>query len=235
MQRTIKLPDGIEYLGPLPEKKDNFINKHYLKIKRFNDFVLSLIFIGMVWPLLLLITIFIKLDSKGPVFYTQERISKNGKPFKMFKLRTMVQDADKIDIVTHQNDSRITKVGNIIRYTSLDEIPQIINILMGDMSFVGPRAQPTKFKEQWEKEGILEAQPGILSWAVLHGREQLPYEDRFVLEREYIEKLSWQTDSFIVFTTLAKYKKIFHWVLIPLVTIIILAIILAYFLLKYIH
>ena len=100
------------------------------------------------------------------------------------------------------------------------------------MSFVGPRAQPLKFTEQWKEEGILEVKPGILSWAILHGREELPYEYRFQLEREYIEKLSWKTDSYIVFTTLAKYKKIFHWVLIPLVIIILITVIITYFYLK---
>lgn len=218
--------EGVQYLGPLPKKKKTFLNKYYPSIKRVNDIIFSLIFILMVWPLLLIIAICIKLDSKGPVLYLQERASIGGKPFKLFKLRTMVVDADKVDLVTHQNDSRITRVGKVIRYCSLDEIPQIINILMGDMSFVGPRAQPMKFKEQWENEGILMVRPGILSWAVLHGREQLPYKDRFVLEREYIDKLSWETDSFIVFKTLAKYNKIFQWVLIPLFLVLLILIVL---------
>ncbi|MEW5818662.1 MAG: sugar transferase [Cyanobacteriota bacterium] len=230
MQNTIQLPDNIQYLGPLPEKKEHFLNKIYPKIKRFNDIFFSLIFILMVWPLMLIIAILIKLDSKGPIFYLQERASINGKPFNLIKLRTMIVDADKIDLVTHDNDSRITRIGKIIRYCSLDEIPQIINILKGDMSFVGPRAQPMKFKDQWLSEGILNVQPGILSWAVLHGREKLPYEYRFILEREYIEQLSWETDSYIIFTTLNKYKNIFKWVLIPLFIVIIISCILVYYL-----
>ena len=98
----ILLPDGIKYLGPLPETKESFLNSIYPKIKRLNDVLFSLIFILMVWPLMLLLAILIKLDSKGPIIYTQERATIDGKPFKMYKLRTMVVDADKIDLVTHK-------------------------------------------------------------------------------------------------------------------------------------
>jgi lipopolysaccharide/colanic/teichoic acid biosynthesis glycosyltransferase len=214
---------NIEYLGPLPEKKDTWLNRYYPSIKRFNDIFFSAVVLLFSLPLLIFLAILIKLDSRGPVFYIQERATKDGKLFNLYKLRTMTVDADKVDLVTHQNDPRITRVGKLIRKLSIDELPQIINILKGDMSFVGPRAQPTKFMEQWKSEGILEVKPGILGWAMLHGREELPYEDRFKLEREYITNFCWETDSFIVFTTLKKFEKVFYWVLIPFfVSIIIL-------------
>lgn len=142
--------------------KNNEVKKYYdilskkkgqLVLKRLFDICLSLILIIILSPVILIISIWIKLDSKGPVFYRQERITQYGKVFRIFKFRTMVVDADKIgSLVTTSNDSRITKVGNKIRKCRLDEIPQLFNILTGDMSFVGTRPEVKKYVDQYTDE-----------------------------------------------------------------------------------
>ena len=113
-----------------------------LILKRLFDIIMSLILIIILSPVLLILSIMIKLDSEGPVFYRQERVTQYGRIFRIFKFRTMVTNADKIGaLVTTQNDSRITRIGNKIRKCRLDEIPQLFNILLGDMSFVGTRPE----------------------------------------------------------------------------------------------
>ena len=127
--------------------------KGQLVLKRLFDICLSLILTIILSPVILIISIWIKLDSKGPVFYRQERITQYGKVFRIFKFRTMVIDADKIgSLVTTSNDSRITKVGNKIRKCRLDEVPQLFNILTGDMSFVGTRPEVKKYVDQYTEE-----------------------------------------------------------------------------------
>lgn len=127
--------------------------KGQLVLKRLFDIFLSLVLIIILSPVILIISIWIKLDSKGPVFYRQERITQYGKVFRIFKFRTMIVDADKIgSLVTTSNDSRITKVGNKIRKCRLDEVPQLFNILTGDMSFVGTRPEVKKYVDQYTDE-----------------------------------------------------------------------------------
>ena len=128
-----------EYYDILSRKKVN------LFLKRFFDIMMSLILLIILSPIFIILAIWIKLDSKGPVFYKQERITTYGKVFKIFKFRTMVQDADKKgSLITIGEDPRITRIGNKIRKCRLDEIPQLINILKGDMSFVGTRPEVPK-------------------------------------------------------------------------------------------
>lgn len=127
--------------------------KGQLVLKRFFDISLSLVLIIILSPVILIISIWIKLDSKGPVFYRQERITQYGKVFRIFKFRTMIVDADKVgSLVTTSNDSRITKVGSKIRKCRLDEVPQLFNILTGDMSFVGTRPEVKKYVDQYTDE-----------------------------------------------------------------------------------
>lgn len=124
-----------------------------LILKRCFDIICSLILIILLSPILLVISIWIKLDSKGPVFYRQERITQYGKIFRIFKFRTMVTNADKIgSLVTTKNDSRITKVGEKIRKYRIDELPQLFNVLIGEMSFVGTRPEVKKYVDQYTKE-----------------------------------------------------------------------------------
>lgn len=169
----------------LPEcMKNNEVKKYYdilskkkgqLVLKRLFDIFLSLVLIIILSPVILIISIWIKLDSKGPVFYRQERITQYGKVFRIFKFRTMVVDADKIgSLVTTSNDSRITKVGNKIRKCRLDEIPQLFNILTGDMSFVGTRPEVKKYVDQYTDEmyATLLLPAGVTSLASLKYRNE---------------------------------------------------------------
>jgi len=192
----------------------------YLLIKRIADIVFSSVILFLTFPILLVTAILIKLESKGPVFYLQNRVGKDGKIFKLIKLRTMYIDKD-IDIdknpfCTHENDPRITKTGQIIRPCSLDEFPQFINVLKGDLSYIGPR--PISLEEhnfildklQAEHKAIPQGlthtvKPGITGWALLHGREKISYEDRFRLNAEYENNISLFFDLKIFFMTFKKY------------------------------
>lgn len=138
-----------------------FYNKY---VKRLVDVLLALIFLLLLSPLFLFISLVIKLDSKGPIFYRALRGGYHNIPFKILKFRTMVVDADKIGgNTTALNDSRITKVGNILRKTKLDELPQLINIIKGDMSFIGPRPEVLVYTSRYseEEKRILSVRPGI--------------------------------------------------------------------------
>jgi len=137
-------------------------------LKRLLDVVFSSIGLIVLTPLFLLIAILIKLEDKGPVFYRGERIGRGGVPFRMFKFRTMVVDADKIGgPSTSDNDPRITKIGKSIRKYKLDEAPQIINVLKGEMSFVGPRPEVPFYVNMFtdEEKSILTVKPGMTDWA----------------------------------------------------------------------
>lgn len=146
-----------------------------LVLKRVFDIIVSLILLLILSPVLLFVAIWIKLDSEGPVFYRQKRITQYGREFKIFKFRTMVVDADKIGtLVTTQNDSRITKVGEKIRKCRLDEIPQLLNVFVGDMSFVGTRPEVKKYIEAYTDEMIatLLLPAGVTSMASIQYRDE---------------------------------------------------------------
>ena len=155
-------------------------------------------------PIFAVIGIFIKLDSKGPVFFIQERAGKDGKMFKVYKLRTMVDNAvaiggEKIS----QDDSRVTRVGKHLRW-GIDELPQLINVFKGDMSLVGPR--PTLFEQviRYSKEHRrrLEVKPGITGWALINGRNKLTWPERIKLDIWYIDHWSLWLDAKILFKTI---------------------------------
>lgn len=160
---------------------DNNINRVLEKkriqllIKRIFDFTVSLIGIVIVSPILLVISILIKLDSKGPILFKQIRVGKNGKPFKIFKFRTMVVDAEKKGMqITVGRDSRITKSGHVLRKTKLDELPQLFNVLTGEMSFVGPRPEVPRYVEMYDEnqKSILKVRPGITDLASIEYRNE---------------------------------------------------------------
>ena len=158
-----------EYYNNLKKKRIS------LFFKRLMDIIMSLILLILFSPILLVFAIWIKLDSKGPVFYRQKRVTRYGKEFKIFKFRTMVQNADKIgSSVTSKNDPRITKVGLVIRKIRLDEIPQLINVLKGDMSFVGTRPEVQKFVDKYTEEmyATLLLPAGITSNAAINYRHE---------------------------------------------------------------
>lgn len=144
-------------------------------MKRIFDIVMSFLLCIILSPILIIISIWIKIDSKGPIFYRQERITQYGKTFRIFKFRTMVVNADQIgSLVTTQNDSRITKVGEKIRKCRLDEIPQVFNILKGDMSFVGTRPEVKKYVEAYtnEMKATLLLPAGVTSLASIRYRDE---------------------------------------------------------------
>lgn len=155
---------------------DILIEKRFsLMLKRFFDIIMSLLLLIVLSPVFLILAIWIKVDSQGTVFYRQERITQYGKTFRIFKFRTMVSNADKIGtLVTTQNDSRITRVGEKIRKCRLDEIPQLINILKGDMSFVGTRPEVQKYVDAYtdEMKATLLLPAGVTSLASLKYRDE---------------------------------------------------------------
>ena len=170
-----ELPDFMQVEEVKPYYEILRKKKGQLILKRIFDIVCSFILIVLLSPILLFLAIWIKLDSKGPVFYRQERITQYGKVFRIFKFRTMVTNADKIGtLVTTQNDSRITKVGNKIRKCRLDELPQVFNIFLGDMSFVGTRPEVKKYVDAYTKEmnATLLLPAGVTSLASIKYRDE---------------------------------------------------------------
>lgn len=191
---------------------------NYLALKRTADVIFSFCVLVSSLPLLLILGILIKLESEGPIFYTQTRIGKDGKPFKLYKLRTMRVNSenDAGGALTLEHDPRITKIGNLIRKKSFDEFPQFINILKGDMSYIGPRPLSTEehnlLLEGFIKEnnpiprGVFHrVKPGLTGWALLHGREKITYGNRFKLNAEYEKKISLFFDLKIFYLTFKKY------------------------------
>lgn len=166
--------------------------KQYLKVKRYLDCLLCLIGLLVTWPVFAGICIAIKLDSRGPVFFKQKRVGYNKELFEIYKFRTMYTDTPK-DMPTHllkDPDQYITKVGKFLRKTSLDELPQIINILMGDMSLVGPRPalwnQDDLIRER-DRYHANQVPPGLTGWAQIHGRDELEIPEKAALDGYYIK------------------------------------------------
>ncbi|MGF0105320.1 sugar transferase [Ligilactobacillus ruminis] len=164
-----------------------------LFLKRIFDIVVSLVLIVLLSPLLLVLSILIVLDSKGGIFYRQERVTQYGRKFRIFKFRTMVSDADKIGTqVTVSNDSRITRVGSVIRKYRLDEIPQLFNILLGDMSLVGTRPESTHYVKFYTPEmyATLLLPAGVTSEASIMYKDEADLLDKADdVDKVYIEKV----------------------------------------------
>ncbi len=167
-----------------------------LMLKRFFDVVMSLLLLILLSWLFLILAIWIKADSKGSVFYRQERITQYGKRFRIYKFRTMVSDADKIGaLVTTANDARITKVGSKIRKCRLDEIPQLINVLKGEMSFVGTRPEVEKYVREYsdEMKATLLLPAGVTSLSSIRFKEEdsliAEYSQTLGIDEAYIKKV----------------------------------------------
>ena len=175
-----------KYYDILSKKKGQLI------FKRLFDISLSLVLIIILSPVILIISIWIKLDSKGPVFYRQKRITQYGKVFRIFKFRTMIVDADKVgSLVTTSNDSRITKVGNKIRKCRLDEVPQLFNILTGDMSFVGTRPEVKKYVDQYTDEmyATLLLPAGVTSLASIEFKDEDKLINKYTSETKSVDEV----------------------------------------------
>lgn len=192
-------------------------------MKRLFDVVLSLVGLLLVAPLLLLIAVLIKLASPGPILYRGVRVGQLGRPFRILKFRTMVVDAERRGgSATAEDDPRVTSIGKLLRRYKLDELPQLGNVLLGDMSFVGPRPEIQKYIDRYtqEEKGILKLRPGITDWAsiwnsneaaVLEGSndpegtyEELILPTKIALQLKYLQDHSFVTDLKILFHTFAK-------------------------------
>jgi lipopolysaccharide/colanic/teichoic acid biosynthesis glycosyltransferase len=153
-------------------------------------------------PVLLLAMLAVKLESRGGAFYRQRRVGLHGREFEVLKLRTMVQGAEHIGagMAVNTGDARITRVGRILRRTSLDELPNLINVFKGEMAIVGPRPTlPSQVAQYTERErGRLAVRPGITGWAQVNGRASLPWAQRIELDLWYIEHRSWRLDLTIL-------------------------------------
>ena len=184
----------------------------YFKFKRFYDAVLSFLGLIILSPLFLLIMIAIKLDSKGPILFKQKRIGRNKVCFNILKFRTMRIDTPK-DVPTHllsDPNKWITRVGNILRKTSLDELPQMINILKGDMSIIGPR--PALWNQddlvaKRDKFDVHRLYPGLTGYAQIHGRDELLIEEKAKLDAYYVQHISLWLDIKIFFQTIISIFK----------------------------
>lgn len=183
--------------------------KKYYVFKCLSDFLLAILIFQISLPILLLIAFAIKLDSAGPVFFLQERLGKDGKKFMIYKFRTMVDGAINMGngLHTHEKDTRITKVGSILRKTSLDELPQILNILKGDMSFIGPRPPVTYYPREYDEyidfqRTRFKVKPGITGYAQILLRNSASWNKRIELDVTYVNKMSLTFDIYIFFKTI---------------------------------
>ena len=199
------------------------IEMSFRTVKRFLDIVISLVALVFLLPFSLLVAFLIVLEDGFPVIYTQERVGRNRRPFRLYKFRSMVKNADeilfsdpklyeKMRTGSHkmEDDPRVTRIGRFIRKYSIDEFPQFINVLKGEMSFVGPRAYRPDELEKYERENpesrssletILTVKPGITGLWQVSGRSELSFDERVELERKYAEECSLLLDLYIILKT----------------------------------
>lgn len=186
----------------------------YKAFKRFCDIVISLLGLIVLSPLMLVVAVAIKIESKGPVLFIQTRLGKDGREFQIYKFRSMCEGAENMGTGQYSfvGDMRVTKVGKFIRATSIDELPQFINILKGEMSLVGFRPpltyHPWKLEEYTaEQLRMFEVRPGITGWAQVHGRKHTEWHERIKLNVYYVDHMSLLLDIKILFLTVFKVVK----------------------------
>ena len=174
-------------------------------LPRAADLAIAAVGLAVLSPLLLAAAIAIKLESRGPVFYRQRRVGKDGRVFELYKLRTMRQGADPVGVGTAvtSDDPRVTRVGRLLRRYSLDELPNLINVLRGEMRIVGPRATLPAQVELYTPRQLrrLDLRPGVTGWAQIHGRAGIPWEERIELDVWYVEHRSLGLDLKILART----------------------------------
>lgn len=202
--------------------KTKISKKVYIKIKRVIDVIFASIALILLSPVFAIIAIAIKIDSKGPVFFAHKRIGKNGNIIKLYKFRSMVINAEELikSFTPEQmreykenykltNDPRITKVGKFLRKTSLDELPQLINIINGDLSIIGPRPLVADELEKYgvNKDKFLSVTPGLTGYWAANGRSNTTYEQRMEMELYYIDNLSLKMDIKVFFKTILSVLK----------------------------
>ena len=198
------------------EHLENHLDKHikttYLIMKRILDIIFSLLALVLLCPIFLIIICCIKIDSKGPAFFKQKRIGKNKKEFYILKFRTMKIETPQYIPTDKLNKSNnyITRVGHFLRESSLDELPQFINILRGDMTLIGPR--PALYNQydlinERDKYHVNELKPGLTGWAQVNGRDRLSTKEKAKLDGEYVEKMSFLFDCKCFFKTITSVLK----------------------------
>ena len=178
--------------------------RHFFK--RFLDFWISLIVLIIISPILLLVIIWLHFANKGAgAFFLQDRPGKDGKIFKVIKFKTMTDERDAEGNLL-PDEARLTKVGRFVRSTSIDELPQLINVLKGDMSLIGPRPLLVQYLPLYSAEQMRrhEVRPGISGWAQCHGRNQISWTEKFKLDVWYVDHLSFMTDVQVIMITIKK-------------------------------
>lgn len=186
----------------------------YKVVKRVMDFIIALCALIILSPVMLVVAIIIKVTSPGPVFFKQKRIGKDGKVFEIYKFRSMCVGAEQqgSGVYSGKGDARVTPIGKIIRATSIDELPQFVNILKGEMSFVGPRPpltyHPWDYSEYSDFQlRMFEVRPGITGWAQVNGRKGVEWNHRIELNVWYVDNMSLLLDIKILFMTVFKVLK----------------------------
>lgn len=219
--------EGLAYVGTLELTTTSTnevikIKSIYKYVKRFMDIVLASIGLVVLSPVFLVIAILIKTESKGKVFFKHKRIGKNGKEIYIYKFRTMVENAE--DLIKQftpeqmkefkenfklENDPRVTKIGRILRKTSLDELPQLINIIKGDISIIGPRPVVEEELEKYgmNKNKFLSVTPGLTGFWAANGRSNTTYEQRMEMELYYVDNMSFKLDLKVFFKTVLSVIK----------------------------
>ncbi len=178
--------------------------KHFFK--RFLDFCIAFVALSIIWPILLIITIWLHFANKGAgAFFLQERPGKDGKVFKVIKFKTMTDERDAEGKLLPDAE-RLTPVGRFVRSTSIDELPQLINVLIGDMSLIGPRPLRVHYLPLYSPEQARrhEVRPGITGWAQVNGRNAISWTERFKLDVWYVDNCTFMTDVKIIFITIKK-------------------------------
>lgn len=199
----------------LLEQKNSFMNSRYLFFKRFLDLMISVSILVIFSPILAIISILIKLDSEGPIFFKQTRVGLNSKVFTIYKFRTMLITAP-ANVPTNDLESatdHLTKIGVILRKTSIDELPQLLNIIQNEMSLIGPRPVIPMEKDLIElrtKLGVDQILPGVTGLAQISGRDELDYKQKAQFDADYYSKMSFKFDLWILAMTLVKIVRHEH-------------------------
>lgn len=184
----------------------------YLPIKRVLDVLLAIFGILVTLPVFIVVAFCIKLDSKGPVIFFQPRLGKDAKAFTLYKFRTMeaITEGDAAKDQRFEPGSRVTRIGKVLRKTSIDELPQLINVIKGEMSLVGPRPVVLAEEELIQlriQNGVYAVRPGITGWAQINGRDRLSIKEKVRLDREYIDRMGLLFDLGCMFKTIVYVLK----------------------------
>ena len=186
--------------------KNNQLYKNY--IKRIIDILVAVTFIVLFWWLLLIIAVLVRINMGSPVLYTTERVGKDERIFRIYKFRSMTNEVDENGVLLPGN-KRLTKVGGLLRSTSLDELPSLINVLKGELSIVGPRPLPVKYMPYYyDNERIRHSvNPGLTGWAQINGRNAITWDHKFELDIEYVNNISFLFDIKVILLTAWKVIK----------------------------